>query len=145
VRGIPAAAGLVRRKMQPQMNTDQKEINTVGSVDILKKRQRCLKRYRLKLSPRSRVWRIRLRSDRPGARAQSLRFSEEKGSRSERDAGKAVVGMPGVFPRALGGCARFLSALGGNHALRPTLLRDVGMISLAVDSSSAKTNPMGVS
>jgi len=107
VRGIPAAAGLVRRKMQPQMNTDQKEINTVGSVDILKKRQRCLKRYRLKLSPRSRVWRIRLRSDRPGARAQSLRFSEEKGSRSERDAGKAVVGMPGVFPRALGGCARF--------------------------------------
>jgi hypothetical protein len=89
------------------MNTDQKEINTVGSVDILKKRQRCLKRYRLKLSPRIRVWRIRLRSDRPGARAQSLRFSEEKGSRSERDAGKAVVGMPGVFRRTLGGCARF--------------------------------------
>ena len=102
------------------MNTDQKEINTVGSVDILKK---SLKRYRLKLSPRSRVWRICLRSDRPGARAESLRFSEEKSSRSERDAGKAVVGMPGV----------------------PTLLRDVGMISLAVDSSSAKTNPMGVS
>jgi hypothetical protein len=89
--------------------------------------------------------RICLRSDRSGARAESLRFSEEKGSRSECDAGKAVVGMPGVFPRALGGCARFLSALGGNHALRPTLLRDVGMISLAVDSSSAKTNPMGVS
>jgi hypothetical protein len=107
VRGIPAAAGLVRRKMQPQMNTDQKEINTVGSVDILKERQRCLKRYRLKLSPRSRVLRICLRSDRSGARAESLRFSEEKGSRSERDAGKAVVGMPGVFPRALGGCARF--------------------------------------
>ena len=86
------------------MNTDQKEINTVGSVDILKK---SLKRYRLKLSPRSRVWRICLRSDRPGARAESLRFSEEKSSRSERDAGKAVVGMPGVFRRALGGCARF--------------------------------------
>src|SRR6201987_5940182 len=86
------------------MNTDQKEINTVGSVDILKK---SLKRYRWKLSPRSRVGRISLRSARPGARAESLRFSEEKSSRSERDAGKAVVGMPGVFRRALGGCARF--------------------------------------
>src|ERR1700741_2754359 len=70
--------------MQPKMNTDQNEINTVGSVDILKERQRCLKRYRLKLSPRSRVWRICLRSDRPGARAESLRFSEEKGSRATR-------------------------------------------------------------
>jgi hypothetical protein len=125
------------------MNTDQKEINTVGSVDILKERQRCLKRYRLKLSPRSRVLRICLRSDRSGARAESLRFSEEKGSRSERDAGKAVVGMPGVFPRALGGCARFLSALGGNHALRPTLLRDVGMISLAVEFVVGQDQPDG--
>jgi len=103
------------------MNTDQKEINTVGSVDILKKRQRCLKRYRLKLSPRSRVWRICLRSDRPGARAESLRFSEEKSSRSERDAGKAVVGMPGV----------------------PTLLRDVGMISLAVEFVVGQDQPDG--
>src|SRR5713226_1813295 len=28
----------------------------VGSVDILRKRQRCFKRYRLKLNPSSRAW-----------------------------------------------------------------------------------------
>src|ERR1700723_978179 len=49
----------------------------VGSVDILEKRQRCLKRYKLKLKPSSRACRFCVRRERPGARAESLRLTEE--------------------------------------------------------------------
>ena len=37
----------------------------------------------------------------------------------------------------------FPSALGGNHALRPTLLRDVGMTSLAVEFIVGQDQPDG--
>src|SRR5580704_13915175 len=48
-----------------------------GSVDILKERRRCFNRYRLKLNPSSRACRICMGRDRPGARAESFRFTEE--------------------------------------------------------------------
>ena len=49
----------------------------LGSVDILRKRRRCFNRYRLKLNPSSSACRICMGRDRPGARAESFRFTEE--------------------------------------------------------------------
>src|SRR5215831_17475817 len=79
---------------------------------------------------------------RPGARAERLRLTEENTLSIQSAAPVAPLRKCSSHLGAHSMDApRFLSALGGNHALRSKLLPDVGVIPLAVEFGVGQHQP----
>ena len=101
-------------------------LEVCGSVDILAKGLGYLRRYKLKLSPSKRACRFCMGNVRPGARAESLRFTEEKtlSIKARTPVESSREGSPHLgahSPDAPG----FPSTFGGDDASCSQLLTDI--------------------